>query len=1579
MAKITRFKEPLKFQPLDYRGLDQVPVFIEDGSADSYDYFGLTRVPTELTAGRNLISFTGTRNLVPGSEIAIEVLDSNGETIPIQTYDHIGEGNERIFAIEIGKEVPEGDALITLIGVAKGEVGFDAQRQRDASRLPPPRFRNVFNIRWQKRLNVYPRRRNTDEIIYFTNPDITVEEIKRPYFKLHYNPEITQSTQVGAIGENSRSLFTLNSIASEGEVNSVAQIRYEAVGDKYYIISEENPDFGGFTQDMVGGTLFVKSPNNPFPARFDSPVGTPSYNELETGDGTGTLDSASNPTAPSQYTNQGAFNTIISEVVSPLRLRVNSPHTTFQGFGRANQKEVFHRRFDESTFRIDFAQAPISRSNPLTSGSNTFATSYAKVTFNNLTPLVGDVTRIKTFIRNDQTVTDYFLIGDNPVEPQNLLIQSSSEVERHSAGDFSPFGVSSSLATYWSASTSPGLTPKFETEDLNVFRQLVGNVNNPIPDALQIGDSVLSHTVGQLDGTNYILVDSLVPILHNAGKYYQVEFKCFGQKVNTFTPSIKIYMYGSAINDEGDDLGQMIGHITDIDNQELITEEDPFNEYRTTSLKFTYRADATEFAYLRFKIEQGLFYIYDVEIKPYYQYGYTPHFFDAIIPTTKANVGEVDALDFRFEFYNDEHNKAVYTADLPNIEFDNEYTFTATNAFFTSASIGEFIGATPMGDNDWVKPFNIQGDEAQFAPNLTGSIYHSGSVGIGNFLSQDVNFPLHVNMLDNEGNATIKLESFSSSILHLASDVGGAGVPNQKNAFILFDHNNASTSSVIGYTDTKNIDPGGATFDGAPEGSFTIHERHGESLAIGVGGKTSIIIAQDGKASTSQRAVYVGYDDVKDGPFNPDQFGHELNVSGSFMVSSGAIHYPNPPGASATDSDIVFLSYDTPHPPFSNDRGKLVSRSFRDSAAVLGLGADFDWHIGGGFISQSRLGGGSSIGSTVVIGDGNFSGENAGYISPTTHILQISQSGTSPASKIRITGLNDLNGATNNVLVLDTNGDLYLTGSYGAGGVADNLGDHTATQDLNMGGFDILNVGEIVAVNITASFITSSTLVTTGSNVFGHQGDDSHEFIGSITASADISASGKVEALDYAIDGKTFIDYSSTNDRLTFGQSNQKFRVRGNSIELGDDGVTAVTASSTASIGYLEVTNDIVIGAGGLSTGVTLFASNNAGSMTCFGDITSTSGNIQGDQITGVNGVSSLTDVSANDDILVGDDVILSSANAKIQFTNVASVALPNGISYKDSGGSQRFSLIMDGVRNTVKLGNRAADGTVQIAANVAAGAAGESVVAEFSASNTRIKNNLTVDLEPMHSTTVHKFGAGIISFLGDSSMLSATNNSSVLVSEHGYENQFASNMIWYLGQPMPYSGSITSMTVRYNCSAMNIAKNFHIWVSCSVFRSGSTGGGPNEHFSNFQDVQSGDTESKGATLASQFNSFPPIPHGISGSHVPLITEKGPQLPNDVFGSNSPGVYNGVVNYRKTYPRDQIRFAPGDRMYVNPFRADEFGTPQSRNNSFNNGTVGAYLVSLEVIYDRSGSYGIHSGSSPGIGYDGNEGEDITSF
>ena len=107
MAKILRFDEPSEFTPLTYRGLDTLPVYIVEEGGTSYDYFGFTEIPDELNAGRNLLALTGTKNLVPGSEIAIEVLNANGELIPVKTFDHIGFGNRRVFAIEVNEKVPE--------------------------------------------------------------------------------------------------------------------------------------------------------------------------------------------------------------------------------------------------------------------------------------------------------------------------------------------------------------------------------------------------------------------------------------------------------------------------------------------------------------------------------------------------------------------------------------------------------------------------------------------------------------------------------------------------------------------------------------------------------------------------------------------------------------------------------------------------------------------------------------------------------------------------------------------------------------------------------------------------------------------------------------------------------------------------------------------------------------------------------------------------------------------------------------------------------------------------------------------------------------------------------------------------------------------------------------------------------------------------------------------------------------------------------------------------------------------------------------------------------------------------------
>ena len=51
----------------------------------------------------------------------------------------------------------------------------------------------------------------------------------------------------------------------------------------------------------------------------------------------------------------------VSKVLSPARILVSSPHTTFHGIGQ-NTHEVMHQNFEPSDFTLTWAMPPYSHS-----------------------------------------------------------------------------------------------------------------------------------------------------------------------------------------------------------------------------------------------------------------------------------------------------------------------------------------------------------------------------------------------------------------------------------------------------------------------------------------------------------------------------------------------------------------------------------------------------------------------------------------------------------------------------------------------------------------------------------------------------------------------------------------------------------------------------------------------------------------------------------------------------------------------------------------------------------------------------------------------------------------------------------------------------------------------------------------------------------------------------------------------------------------------------------------------------------------------------------------------------------------
>jgi hypothetical protein len=98
---------------------------------------------------------------------------------------------------------------------------------------------------------------------------------------------------------------------------------------------------------------------------------------------------------------------------------------------------------------------------------------------------------------------------------------------------------------------------------------------------------------------------------------------------------------------------------------------------------------------------------------------------------------------------------------------------------------------------------------------------------------------------------------------------------------------------------------------------------------------------------------------------------------------------------------------------------------------------------------------------------------------------------------------------------------------------------------------------------------------------------------------------------------------------------------------------------------------------------------------------------------------------SVGDDISVGDNILLTSAAGKIQFTGTAGGG-SEGVMYKDAGGTNRTGLIFPG-SDVVALGNRASNGTVQLRANTStAGSSGEVTQVTVEDDKVTVKDNIT-------------------------------------------------------------------------------------------------------------------------------------------------------------------------------------------------------------------------------------------------------------
>ena len=165
----------LIFKKAAREDLSKLSTYIDDTSTTSPKYFRVSDVPQVLTKGKNLLRISAhPTNLVPGSQILVDVRDSNGNPIYFEIPTYLEQDKSRVISIWIYHDkgddnTANGDAHITLVGISR--IGLDGNPI-------PSKFSGKPNVKWSTVVNVDRERNNTSPVIFESSnvPGVAVSE-----------------------------------------------------------------------------------------------------------------------------------------------------------------------------------------------------------------------------------------------------------------------------------------------------------------------------------------------------------------------------------------------------------------------------------------------------------------------------------------------------------------------------------------------------------------------------------------------------------------------------------------------------------------------------------------------------------------------------------------------------------------------------------------------------------------------------------------------------------------------------------------------------------------------------------------------------------------------------------------------------------------------------------------------------------------------------------------------------------------------------------------------------------------------------------------------------------------------------------------------------------------------------------------------------------------------------------------------------------------------------------------------------------------------------------------------------------
>ena len=187
---------------------------IRDTSPFSDNLFGIVNFPSRFTAGKNLFKIRIDSTLfVENSQIHIEILDYNGNPIYWEPLNYVEKDGTRVIAVYIYPDTSPGIATVYVAGRVLQVANERSSYSRDYN---SPNHADIPNAIWSRTIPIAPFASNDSEIIFTTQPTLTINEIVQSYLQptdvVNVFTQITASNSSLTIEPEASSLTSANII-----------------------------------------------------------------------------------------------------------------------------------------------------------------------------------------------------------------------------------------------------------------------------------------------------------------------------------------------------------------------------------------------------------------------------------------------------------------------------------------------------------------------------------------------------------------------------------------------------------------------------------------------------------------------------------------------------------------------------------------------------------------------------------------------------------------------------------------------------------------------------------------------------------------------------------------------------------------------------------------------------------------------------------------------------------------------------------------------------------------------------------------------------------------------------------------------------------------------------------------------------------------------------------------------------------------------------------------------------------------------------------------------------------------------